>query len=525
MRAFVIACLALLLTMPAAGQDQQLVDRSALVKVVRTVIAGIPGNAAVTAINNNGAIVGSVASISGAGANDPFVWTAEQGLQRFLGGITGGATDINDHNVIVGVLAGDDERNVTGFRWSAAEGLLNLGKLLPTAINNAGQIVGGCFENLFGPRRPCMWENGGITEISGGAEGLAYDINDDGAVVGQIHLSAFLWSAAEGVRFLPTRNPEQDVATAVAINDTGQIAGNELGADVVNHAVRWSARHVLRTLALRESVAVGIDRARWIVGRYLVEAEPDHFLWHGFVWGPEGELIKFGLALPVAMSGDGAILGTAVIRGQDRVVVWRITRETPPLSIETPNSTARWGLNTHQRLAWSYAGEAPQFLIEISRNSGRTWDDLAIVPNRAGDSQNFDWQVTGPLTSAAKFRVSAIGDAAAVDVNDADIRIVRATIEMLSPTATTTVAVGAPLTIFYKHSLGAGTPVAIDISANNGTTWRTVANARTTGSVTASFRWLVDLLPTARARVRIRALDGSGAIDVSRAFTVTAPAS
>ena len=95
---------------------------------------------------------------------------------------------------------------------------------------------------------------------------------------------------------------------------------------------------------------------------------------------------------------------------------------------------------------------------------------------------------------------------------------------MLRPTADTSVALGSPLTIFYRHSLGARAPVAIDISANNGSTWRTVAETRTTGSITSSFRWVVDLLPVPRARVRIRALDGSGARDVSRAFSVTAPA-
>ena len=130
----------------------------------------------------------------------------------------------------------------------------------------------------------------------------------------------------------------------------------------------------------------------------------------------------------------------------------------------------------------------------------------------------------GPLAYATRFRVTPIGDPDAADVNDANIRIARATIEMLRPTAETLVAVGTPLTIFYKHSLGARARVAIDISSNNGTTWRTVAEAETTGSTTSSFRWLVDLLPVSRARVRIRALDGSGARDVSRAFSVTAPA-
>jgi hypothetical protein len=51
------------------------------------------------------------------------------------------------------------------------------------------------------------------------------------------------------------------------------------------------------------------------------------------------------------------------------------------------------------------------------------WTDLATVANEAGNSQSFTWTVSGPLTSTAKFRVTAVGDPGASDVNDADIRI------------------------------------------------------------------------------------------------------
>ncbi len=194
------------------------------------------------------------------------------------------------------------------------------------------------------------------------------------------------------------------------------------------------------------------------------------------------------------------------------------------LRILTPNAPSRWGLNTRQRLAWTYLGDSAQFLIEISRDSGRTWTDLATVANEPGNSQNFDWTVTGPLTSAAKFRVSAIGEPGATDVNDVDVRIAAATIEILFPTRTTSVAVGSSLTLHYRHSLGARAPVVIEVSSDNGNQWRTVAETMTTGSLTSSFRWIVDLLPTSHARVRVRAMDGSGAKATSSAFVITAAA-
>jgi hypothetical protein len=82
---------------------------------------------------------------------------------------------------------------------------------------------------------------------------------------------------------------------------------------------------------------------------------------------------------------------------------------------------------------------------------------------------------------------------------------------------------GAEFILFWKHNLGARVPVAIDVSADGGSSWRTVtARTETKGSDTSSFRWMVDLLPTNRARLRIRALDGSGATGTSEVFAVSA---
>jgi hypothetical protein len=193
------------------------------------------------------------------------------------------------------------------------------------------------------------------------------------------------------------------------------------------------------------------------------------------------------------------------------------------LHISTPNDPSRWGLGTRQRLSWTYQGDAPQVQIDISRDAGNTWDFLSVVPNRSGGSQNFFWTVTGPETPNARLRVAAIGDEEATDVNDADIRIAGAFIEFVLPHRRTVAALGTPFRIFFKHNIAARRPVAIDVSGDDGTTWRTVtARTETMGSSTSSFRWIVDLLPTTRARLRIRALDGSGAVGLSESFKVGA---
>src|SRR4029079_9706251 len=90
----------------------------------------------------------------------------------------------------------------------------------------------------------------------------------------------------------------------------------------------------------------------------------------------------------------------------------------PTLRVETPNTRSDWGIGTTQRLAWVYAGAATDFDVEVSRDNGTTWEFLARVPNRAGMSQSFYWQVEGPATDSARFRVTAVGEELASDVND-----------------------------------------------------------------------------------------------------------
>jgi hypothetical protein len=299
------------------------------------------------------------------------------------------------------------------------------------------------------------------------------------------------------------------------MNNRLEIVGADDGVPV-----RWTPGGAIRSLTGDPTgVTVGVNAAGWAVGRYSVPVEDGRNDWEGFVWTPEGAVVPFGLALPADINDNGQILGMST--DGRRVIVWQIRRDTPPLHVETPNTETRWGLGTTQLLAWTYGGDAPQFLIDISRDSGRTWAPLTVVNNNYGGSQNLYWRVAGPLTSGAKFRVTAAGDPGATDVNDTNVRIAKATVEILQPTRITSVSSGSVLTVAFRHSLGNMARIAIDVSANTGGTWRTVTEMTINGSTTATFHWNVDIVSAERARVRVRALDGSAAIGMSPAFAIT----
>ena len=80
---------------------------------------------------------------------------------------------------------------------------------------------------------------------------------------------------------------------------------------------------------------------------------------------------------------------------------------------------------------------------------------------------------------------------------------------------------GSTQAISFRHNIGARKQIVIEASPDDGVNWHLISRGATTnGSITSTFRWVVDLPPTTRGRIRVRALDGSRAYDVSSAFSV-----
>ena len=248
-------------------------------------------------------------------------------------------------------------------------------------------------------------------------------------------------------------------------------------------------------------------------------------------WGAQGNGHSYGFGLSddaqvITFFSSATNLATHKMAGTEYDVFARVAAsgEPPSLHVETPNTRSRWGIGTTQRLAWTYAGSARQFQIDLSRDGGTEWEHASVVANKPGTVQNFYWKVTGPGTAGGLLRVTAIGDEDATDVNNARIRISPAFIRILRPVSGVAVRSGDRQRVFWEHNLGARRPVAIDISGDGGLSWQTLTDrAETTGSDTSSFTWTVNVAPTAQARLRVRAADGSGASALSEVFTVLEP--
>ena len=301
--------------------------------------------------------------------------------------------DINDLGEVVGVVwaCSDDGCVQRGFIWSASLGLRDLGSFIPRAINNRGDMAGSCLTGPFS-EEPCVMFNGELFRVPipppGQRNGVAENINEGGDVIGWSYFEhsnsgarAFILDASGGFTWL---DPGDGWSQGFDINDHGMATGNSNGPVFWPHAKRM----IFLPANLPDLVTIALNNNGLVVGSEEFEFD-DYSLAEAVLWNPQrGERRRLpdGDSAYRSSAEDindhGQIVGS-VLRSQGEaphVVMWTLHID---LNITTPNTPSRWGLNTRQRLAWTYDGDAPQFQIDISRDGGDTWDFLVDCAQRS----------------------------------------------------------------------------------------------------------------------------------------------
>lgn len=302
------------------------------------------------AINNHGVVVGQAETETLAAAH--FVWA--DGVMTAVPGLNpnanGRADGINEHGHIAGSsmapYPGGQGWVSHAFFWSPETGPVDLTPdSMPMsqgrALNNNRQVVG----DAGGPQGGALlWEideHGNVTTtplaMAGAPAGfmnIAYDINDDGVVVGvgyneDFKFRAWKWEGSGAAVELPTLGGTRSVAEAV--NHAGDIAGaSELptGQEV---PVVWTADGSIIELGLLPvsgpvigSEARGINNHRHVVGRELY-LDPDTglgvtapWLWiDGQKWDlndliPEEDRDEWLLTTAIDINDAGQIVGIAI---------------------------------------------------------------------------------------------------------------------------------------------------------------------------------------------------------------------
>ena len=189
-------------------------------------------------VNNSGQVVGTASTSGTGGHDDPFLWSAIDGVTDM--GVPSGTyvtlKDINDAGQIVGDMS-PPGGPVRAFVWTEAGGFSDVYPDWPTrnyrakGINSAGDIV-GLGQQPGDKTTPVLWPSDGSGPIyADTAYGWAEDINDEGMIVGKHRESsysdpdhAFVWDGGDTLQTLPMIEPDGR-SYAEAINNDGWIVG------------------------------------------------------------------------------------------------------------------------------------------------------------------------------------------------------------------------------------------------------------------------------------------------------------
>jgi probable HAF family extracellular repeat protein len=214
-------------------------------------LGGAASNA--TSINGLGQVAGD--SQLADGNSHAFLWAAGNGLQDLgtLGGRNSFAIAINALGQVTGTSQFDPEAPFSyAFRWTPEQGM----QLLPNnnlytyarAIGDAGDVVGGGVDMPYhGNSYALRWAPSGPVTLEQPCvqypcdSTIANDVNADGVTVGSISVAdgvaAARWSAEGQLQYLPGLGGA--VSNAVAINASGQVAGDSWTPAGTAHAVLW----------------------------------------------------------------------------------------------------------------------------------------------------------------------------------------------------------------------------------------------------------------------------------------------
>jgi uncharacterized membrane protein len=290
----------------SAGQHQA--------RVEMTVLGAFPGVPFISpvAINNRGDVVGSIWPTDSPGEITAFIWTRNGGFQIIAAGAV--AQDINDKGEVAGFYYPCTGCGPAGFIWNERTGFSSLGRVLPQAINNRGDVAGQCDSSVA-----CAIVGGQLTEWPCNLDGCfmqARAINDRGDVV---VLREFSNSGSDLTVFLHTGDP---IFLGEAVGNDINNRGVVVGYSSANFPQLWTAASEVLAPPVTFFGALQAVNARGLAVGYSLNNE-------AIAWDSKTNALTVLRAEDVwAAAHDvndrGDILGTAFLDGLVQMVLWRV---------------------------------------------------------------------------------------------------------------------------------------------------------------------------------------------------------
>lgn len=294
------------------------------------------------AVNNRGQVVGS-SGLAGSNESRAFLW--EDGVMHDLGGRFSSATGINDRGQIVGDRFDFDTQTIIATLWengqaTALPTLTGSNGCRPTAINQRGIVVGWCSvvvqDGFYTQGVPVRWVDGAIEPLTSlDVEAFPTAINDAGAIIGLAfsppRTDAFMFLWQDGVLSRVDQLTGHHFENVTGINKHGHLAGYAPGTSQILEALVWDGRTTVALTGLPGALgtlAYGINDHGEVAGVSVGGVG------HTFpvVWTRRG-IVVLGTVpamyiTPIAISDRGDVIGDAerLPDGSDRhALLWART--------------------------------------------------------------------------------------------------------------------------------------------------------------------------------------------------------
>jgi probable HAF family extracellular repeat protein len=263
-----------------------------------------------------------------------------------LGGQESRAVALNGHGQVVG-YAQTSSGAMHAFSWTQAGGIVDLGTFggqdsQAYAVNEAGEVVGEAETSNNDPHAFSWTQAGGVVDLGtfGGVESTAIAVNRSGQIAGHFMPSnannnrhAFFWTQAGGAVDLGTLDGNQSYADAV--NDSGRVVGTnqtcpelpEFGSCGSIHAFSWTQAGGmvgLGALGGSYSDAVAVNDSGQVAG----QAGTSSGVGHAFSWTQAGGMVDLGTfggeySFANAVNDSGQVVGRAdTSLGTGQAVLW-----------------------------------------------------------------------------------------------------------------------------------------------------------------------------------------------------------
>ena len=187
------------------------------------------------------------------------------------------------------------------------------------------------------------------------------------------------------------------------------------------------------------------------------------------------------------------------------------------ITVNAPNTATTYVVGDAANITWSAPLLTEPVLIELNRGypSG-SWETVAASTPNDG---TYSWAVTGPITTAARVRITGTEHATVTDVSNVNFTIGQRTIAVTRPNTNITLITGGPDTLRWTSTNMSGN-VRIEVSRSypDGTWEVLTSNASNTGV----YVWNVAGAQSTTARVRVSAVNFASVADTSDTdFTIT----